>query len=152
MKLIFFRRATLIVHYLYVILALTTTIAVVSSSNWKKDKRYDSEWLTGYFTYGLPTSSKCKQMTVFGHGRFICTTGKGLSRIMCIGECMREYEQLQRTMIYLCRNDGVWLNIIKTRVTTPYIICTPRHNISKKRQNITNKSTKRVKIRLLFNI
>ncbi|XP_057313346.1 uncharacterized protein LOC130654747 [Hydractinia symbiolongicarpus] len=90
--------------------------------NWKTDDRYSFQW-KGDFTYGVPEDSKCEKVMMPKYGRFICSSGKGLGRIMCLTECMDGYEHAKKAMVFICKDEGKWLDIRHKEISTPYPEC-----------------------------
>jgi len=95
--------------------------------NWRTDPRYDLQWKGG-FTYGLPRGSKCPRVIIPSFGRVVCSDGKGLSRTMCLSECMIGYQHVEKSKVFICHKDGIWMNIYKKRIETPFVQCAPINN------------------------
>ncbi|XP_057313909.1 uncharacterized protein LOC130655195 [Hydractinia symbiolongicarpus] len=89
--------------------------------NWKTDDRYSFQW-KGDYTYGIPDDSKCEKVIVPKYGRFVCGP-KNSGRIMCLCQCMEGYEIAGKPMIYLCKDEGKWLDIRHNEIPTPHPEC-----------------------------
>lgn len=96
---------------------------VVVPHNWQTDDRYEFHW-QGAFSYGLPPAAKCDRVITPPFGRMVCSDSKGLSRTMCLTECMIGFERIQKSSsVFICRKDGSWMDIYKKRISTPFFQC-----------------------------
>ena len=75
------------------------------------------------FSYNTPEHSNCNPLLLPEHGRLVCTNEKGLSRTMCLAECMQGYEPTQEFHIFFCSKKGIWSNLYQQVVPPPTLGC-----------------------------
>ncbi|XP_004207954.1 sushi, von Willebrand factor type A, EGF and pentraxin domain-containing protein 1 [Hydra vulgaris] len=96
----------------------------LTPDNWRSDKKYRFTW-EGDFSYNVPKNLKCPRVIIPDHGRFVCSAGENFSRSMCLPECEIGYRLAmpESASVFICLNNGKWIDIFKNSVPTPVMKC-----------------------------